>query len=101
MMEKLTPQQIELALERITDWRLDSDAILRHFVFQDFSQAFAVMTRIALIAEKLGHHPEWRNVYNRLEIRLTTHDVGGLSELDFRMAKAIDQYAEEALSLGS
>ncbi len=97
-MEKLTTEQIELALQRIENWTLETDAIVRHFTFQDFSQAFGVMSRVALLAEKLGHHPEWRNVYNRLEIRLTTHDAGGLSDLDFRMARAIDDYARETLS---
>ena len=98
MMERLTENQVRLALGRLNGWKLKSNAIVSEFVFADFNQAFAVMTRIALYAEKCGHHPEWRNVYNRLEIRLTTHDVGGLSELDFNMASAINRYAEEALS---
>ena len=98
MLEKLTPEQIKIALDRLDGWQLDSNAIVRKVTFNDFNQAFGVMTRIALKAENLGHHPEWFNVYNRLDIRLSTHDVGGLSELDFRLAQAINEYVVEALS---
>ena len=78
------------------DWRLDAargegrDAIVRDFRFADFSAAFAFLTRVALLAEAQDHHPEWSNVYNRVTIALTTHDAGGLSQRDARMAKAID-----------
>ncbi|WP_395703635.1 4a-hydroxytetrahydrobiopterin dehydratase [Aquabacterium sp.] len=65
----------------------------RTFVFQDFSQAFGFMTRVALVAEQLNHHPEWHNVYNRVAITLTTHDLGGLSTLDLRLAEAADRLA--------
>jgi len=98
MVEKLNQAQIEQALNRVPGWKLSSGTLVRQFVFADFNQAFAVMTRVALYAEKVGHHPEWRNVYNQLDILLTTHDVGGLSELDFAMATTINQYAEEVLS---
>ena len=63
----------------------------RSFAFRDFSSAWAFMSRVALLAEKQDHHPEWENVYNRVTITLTTHDAGGLSERDLRMAKAIDK----------
>ena len=66
------------------------DAIRREFRFRDFSEAFAFMTRVALLAEAGDHHPKWSNVWNRVEITLTTHDAGGLSERDLRMAAAID-----------
>ena len=101
MLEKLTTEQINIALEQTNDWCLEGNTITRHLKFRDFNQAFGVMTRIALVAEKWGHHPEWRNVYNQLDIALSTHDVGGLSELDFRMAKAINHIVLEALSLES
>ena len=65
-------------------------AIERHFTFADFSEAFAFMTRVALLAESQDHHPEWSNVYNRVEITLTTHDAGGVSQRDVAMAKVID-----------
>lgn len=68
----------------------DGAAIERKFAFADFSEAFAFMTRVALLAEQSDHHPEWFNVYNRVEITLTTHDAGGLSLRDVAMAKAID-----------
>jgi 4a-hydroxytetrahydrobiopterin dehydratase len=74
------------------EWSLarEGKAIERHFRFADFSAAFGFMTRVALLAEKHDHHPEWFNVYNRVEIALTTHDAGGLSARDARMAAAID-----------
>ncbi len=83
------------ALSGVPDWTLSADgkAIERKFKFADFSAAFAFMTRGALAAEKLDHHPEWSNVYNRVEVRLTTHDAGGLTELDFQLAKLMDKAA--------
>jgi 4a-hydroxytetrahydrobiopterin dehydratase len=80
------------ALSELPGWRMHEhkDAITRDFAFRDFSEAFAFMARVALIAEKLDHHPEWFNVYNKLEITLTTHDAGGLSARDIAMARAID-----------
>ena len=75
-----------------TGWRHDDgrDAITRSFRFRDFSQAWGFMCRAALAAEKLDHHPEWRNVYRDVEVTLTTHDAGGLTELDIRLARAMD-----------
>lgn len=80
------------ALAALPEWspRADGLAIARHFRFADFSEAFGFMTRVALLAESQDHHPEWSNVYNRVEIVLTTHDAGGLSARDVAMAKAID-----------
>lgn len=69
------------------------DAIAKRYRFADFVQAFGWMTKVALAAEKLNHHPEWRNVYNRVEVVLTTHDSGGLSALDLRMAERMDALA--------
>ena len=69
------------------------DAIRREFTFSDFRQAFAWMTRVALLAEKMNHHPEWFNVYNRVEVTLSTHDAGGVTELDARMARAMNVWA--------
>ena len=92
MILQLTEAERAEALAALPEWTLRDDglAIERLFRFKDFSQAFAFMTRVALVAEKHGHHPEWSNVYNRVAITLTTHDAGGLSERDVRMARAID-----------
>ncbi|ODP36030.1 4a-hydroxytetrahydrobiopterin dehydratase [Sphingomonas turrisvirgatae] len=92
MVEQLSPAEREDALEGLPEWDHDDarDAITRTFTFDDFSQAFAFMTQVALLAEKADHHPEWSNVYNRVDILLTTHDAGGLSERDVEMAQAID-----------
>jgi len=89
---KLTEEERTIALGDLQGWSLasDRDAIERTFTFADFVEAFGFMTRVALLAEKADHHPEWSNVYNRVEIALTTHDAGGLSQRDIDMAKAID-----------
>lgn len=92
MVEQLNEDQRAAALDRLGEWDYDEarDALTRSFLFADFSEAFAFMTRVALLAEKADHHPEWSNVWNRVDILLTTHDAGGLSQRDVRMAEAID-----------
>jgi len=89
---QLTDEERTQALVTLPDWSLRADglAIERKFKFVDFNEAFSFMTRVALLAEKHDHHPEWSNVYNRVAITLTTHDAGGLSLRDVAMAKAID-----------
>jgi 4a-hydroxytetrahydrobiopterin dehydratase len=89
---RLTDAERDAALAGRGAWVLREDglAITRNLRFADFSEAFAFMTRVALLAEKADHHPEWSNVYNRVSITLTTHDAGGLSARDISMAKSID-----------
>ena len=90
---QLTQAERQAALAVLPDWTLRADglAITRRFTFKDFSEAFAFMTRVALLAEKADHHPEWANVWNRVDITLTTHDAGGLSQRDVAMAQAIGE----------
>ncbi len=88
---KLGKQAIESKLKTIPKWRRFDDKLRRSFVFADFSEAFAFMTRVAFVAEKMGHHPEWKNVWNRVAIEITTHDAGGLTTKDFTFALAIDR----------
>lgn len=92
MIEQLDDEARARALDALDEWDFDEarDAITRQFLFEDFSEAFAFMTRVALLAEVQDHHPEWSNVWNRVTILLTTHDAGGLSVRDVRMAEAID-----------
>lgn len=82
-------------LEQLPDWTIDDDgrAITRKLMFKDFGDAFAFMTRVALEAEALGHHPDWSNGYNRVRISLTSHDAGGLTEKDMMLAQVIDDVA--------
>ncbi|MFM5914979.1 MAG: 4a-hydroxytetrahydrobiopterin dehydratase [Chakrabartia godavariana] len=96
MVEQLSPEERAAALDRLGEWEVDDsrDGITRQFIFKDFSEAFAFMTRVALLAEVQDHHPEWSNVWNRVDILLTTHDAGGLSARDIRMATAIDALLE-------
>lgn len=91
-IEALTEAERADALDGLPDWDHDEprDAITRRFVFTDFPEAFGFMARVALIAERMDHHPEWQNVWNRVDITLTTHDCGGLSARDVTLAQAID-----------
>jgi 4a-hydroxytetrahydrobiopterin dehydratase len=92
MVEQLSEEERADALDELDEWDYDEarDAIMRSFTFENFGEAFAFMTRVALLAEKADHHPEWSNVWNRVDILLTTHDAGGLSHRDVTMAAAID-----------
>ena len=81
----LDAQQIESRLTQLSGWRIESGKLHREFRFENFIAAFGFMTRVALVAEKMNHHPEWSNVYNRVQVDLTTHDAGGLTELDFEL----------------
>lgn len=95
MVEKLTGQKRTAALSQLAGWEElpDRDAIRKTFQFRDFNEAFGFMTRAALIAEKMDHHPEWFNVYKTVDVTLTTHDAGGLSDNDTALAKAMDDLA--------
>jgi 4a-hydroxytetrahydrobiopterin dehydratase len=95
MTDKLTGDARKTALATLKDWKEvpGRDAIQKSFKFADFNQAWGFMTRVALAAEKADHHPEWSNVYNRVEILLSTHDAGGLSDKDIALAKVIDSAA--------
>lgn len=95
MVEKLSHDEINSALAELDGWEKvsDKDAIQKSFKFKNFFRAWAFMSSCALLAEKMNHHPEWFNVYNRVDITLNTHDVGGISELDLKMAKRMNGYA--------
>jgi 4a-hydroxytetrahydrobiopterin dehydratase len=97
MPERLTGAARQTALRELHGWSevADRDAIRKSFHFSDFSEAWAFLSRIALAAEKMDHHPEIFNVYNRVEIALSTHDAGGLSDRDIRLAQIIDELAPE------
>jgi 4a-hydroxytetrahydrobiopterin dehydratase len=92
MIAKLTAAERDGALKELRDWQMvkDRDAIQRSFKFKNFSEAWGFMARVALLAESQDHHPEWFNVYNKVDITLSTHDCGGLSARDIKLAKAID-----------
>jgi 4a-hydroxytetrahydrobiopterin dehydratase len=94
-VEALNSAERASALADLPDWSYDEarDALTRRFTFADFSEAFGFMARVALLAEKADHHPEWFNVYNRVDVLLTTHDAGGLSHRDVTMAAAINAVA--------
>ena len=95
MAQKLTADARKAALARLAGWSeaAGRDAITKKFTFKDFNQAFGFMTRAALVAEKMDHHPEWFNVYRTVEVTLATHDAGGLTELDVKLAEAMDRLA--------
>jgi 4a-hydroxytetrahydrobiopterin dehydratase len=93
-MRKLKKSQyIESFLKKNTSWKKvrGRSALQKSFKFLNFSEAFGFMTRVALVAEKMDHHPEWSNVYNRVDVVLSTHDAGGITELDFKLAETMDK----------
>jgi 4a-hydroxytetrahydrobiopterin dehydratase len=95
MAQKLTGEARKTAIAKLTGWSETPgrDAIAKKFVFKDFSAAFGFMTRAALAAEKMDHHPEWSNVYKTVDVTLSTHDAGGLTDLDVALAEAMDRIA--------
>jgi 4a-hydroxytetrahydrobiopterin dehydratase len=98
MVEKLSGAAREKAMADLKGWgkTRGRDAIHKTYLFKDFNEAFGFMTRVALAADKADHHPEWFNVYNRVEVTLTTHDADGLSERDVSLAKFMDRIAGKA-----
>ncbi len=100
MAEKLSPQEVESKVDTlnalVTDgahWVVDGDALRKSFKFKSFIRAFGWMSQMAIWAEKLNHHPEWYNVYNKVDVRLTTHDADGISELDFMLAEKMEKFS--------
>lgn len=89
----MTEQEVKEALAKLTGWTLENNSIHKDYLFNDFTTCFTLMTKIAFEAEKMDHHPDWSNVYNRLSITLNTHDANGLTKLDFQLAAKIDQFA--------
>ncbi|MEZ4805208.1 MAG: 4a-hydroxytetrahydrobiopterin dehydratase [Bacteroidia bacterium] len=90
-MIKLNEQEIQASIKDIDSaWELKGKFISREIIFKDFIQAFSFMTSVAIVAEKLNHHPNWKNVYNKVDIALSTHDADGLTEKDFKLAREID-----------
>ncbi|GAB2771885.1 4a-hydroxytetrahydrobiopterin dehydratase [Salinimicrobium soli] len=93
-MKKLTEQEIQSKLEQLEGWEYKDDALDTSFQFENFKEAFSVMVRIAFEAEAQQHHPEWCNVYNELQISLSTHDADGVTEKDFKLAHSIEQIVD-------
>ena len=92
---KLPAAAVATRLSALSGWTRQGEAIHRTFTFHDFSEAFGFMARVALVAEKLDHHPNWSNVWNRVTVDLSTHDAGGLTELDFHLAAEMNRLAGE------
>ena len=90
-MEKLAEAQIAEHMKALPEWELGEDRIKRTFRFKDFVEAFGWMSSVALVAERMNHHPEWRNVWATVEVELSTHDAGGLTELDMKLASKMDE----------
>lgn len=93
MPQKLSDTDIQRRLGELDGWSLANGKLVREFKFKDFVGAFGFMTRAAMHAEKMDHHPEWSNVYNKVRVELVTHSAGGITELDFALAKKLDELA--------
>ncbi len=89
-MSSLSNQQVDLQLEELSGWEREGNSIVKSYHFNDFIEAISFMTQAAFYAEALEHHPEWRNIYNVVEVRLTTHDTGGITSHDIRLAKRME-----------
>lgn len=90
---KLSEAEVQAKLENLPGWSLQDGKLHRQFHFRSFVEAFGWMSSVALVAESMGHHPEWTNVYNRVRVHLTTHDAGGITELDFTLAQRMNELA--------
>lgn len=90
---KLTKSQLEAELSRLPDWKLEGDKLHREYTFADFVTAFGFMASAALVAQAMDHHPEWFNVWNKVRVDLTTHDAGGVTSLDVKLAQTMDELA--------
>ncbi len=91
-MKKLTTEEINTALASLKGWTINENSIEKKYVFKDFNQAFGFLSRIALYSEKVNHHADWSGVYNKVNIKLSTHDAGGVTQTDIDFAKVIDTY---------
>lgn len=94
MPEKLSEPEVLAKLELLDNWLLEDGKLRQEFKFANFVEAFSFMTKIALEAEKMNHHPEWCNVYNRVVVQLVTHSAKGITELDFKLAKKMNEHAQ-------
>lgn len=94
-MPKLTANEIETALKNLGGWKVEGDALHRHYKFADFVHAFGFMATAALAIESANHHPEWTNVYNKVQIQLTTHDEGGITRKDVELASKLEDLAKK------
>lgn len=92
----LTPDEVAHLVVALDGWELDGGSLRRQLVFDSFVHAFGFMAQVALIAERLDHHPNWSNVYNRVDLAITTHDAGGLTALDFEFARRVDAVLSRA-----
>lgn len=90
-VKKLTEDEIKLNLGKIANWKFEGGKLHKLYKFKTFNQAFRFMTGVAMVCEKMNHHPEWSNVYGNIDVKLTTHRVAGLTELDFQLAQSMDR----------
>lgn len=91
--KRLEDQDIQRRVAELGDWKAEDNRLRKTFTFHDFVDAFGWMSRVALVAEKIDHHPDWKNVYKTVNVELWTHDAGGLTELDFQLARAMNRLA--------
>lgn len=94
MISKLDDSEVSTRLSALDQWTVENEKLTRSFMFRNFTDAFGFMTSAAIEAEKMDHHPEWFNVYNKVDIGLTTHSAGGITDLDFQLAKKMSELAE-------
>ena len=90
-IKKLTLEEVELNLKRLTNWKIENNKLHKLFKFKNFNQAVSFMVGVAMICEKINHHPEWSNVYGNVDVKLVTHRIAGITELDFTLAEKMDK----------